>query len=117
MYTTMCTIEADLDELCKSLKPRTASDTTGKETTFYRADFEIALLFGMTEFKALIIWKGENVSRLPVKANCALTMCCNSNRAKSIGNLLQSASTPGCGLPNVIRSSSAKVKFNPEDTD
>jgi len=65
MYTTMCTIEADLSELCKSLKPRTAFDTIlGKEITFYIADFEIALLFGMTEFKALAVWKDKDVSRL-----------------------------------------------------
>jgi len=64
MYTTMCTIEADLSELCMSLKPRTAFDTMGEKWTFYRADFEIALLFGMTEFKALAVWKDEDVSRL-----------------------------------------------------
>ena len=61
MYTTRCTIEADLSELCKSLKPRKAFDTMG---TFYIANFEIALLFGMTEFKALSVWKDEDVSRL-----------------------------------------------------
>jgi len=61
MYTTMCTIEVDLSELCKSLKPKKAFDTMG---TFYIAYFEIALLFGMTEFKALSVWKDEDVSRL-----------------------------------------------------
>ena len=65
MYTTMCTIEVDLSELCKSLKPRTEFDTIqGKEITFYIADFEIALLFGTTEFKALSIWEDKDVSRL-----------------------------------------------------
>lgn len=61
-FSIMCTIEANLEELTKSLKPIRHVDEKGHEHVFYRADYEVALLFGLTEFKAVVIWK-EDVSR------------------------------------------------------
>jgi len=46
---------------------RPQSKTTGAGT-FYRLDYDIVLLFGMTELKAQVAWK-ENVSRLHMLFN------------------------------------------------
>lgn len=57
-YTKLCTIEADLSRV--PLAPR--SKATGRGN-FYRIDYDIILLFGMTELKAQVAWK-ENVSAI-----------------------------------------------------
>ncbi|KAJ3504521.1 hypothetical protein NLJ89_g7891 [Agrocybe chaxingu] len=59
MFASMCTIEADLKELCATLKPQRSITDNGAENEYYRIDFEIALLFGLTEFKTLVIWKDD----------------------------------------------------------
>lgn len=48
-------------DLTKTLKPRTITGKNGQEELYYTINFEIALLFGLTEFKANVIWQ-ENVS-------------------------------------------------------
>ncbi|KAF8805120.1 hypothetical protein BYT27DRAFT_7243300 [Phlegmacium glaucopus] len=55
-YTKLCTIEADLSRV--PLRPRQKAAGKGN---FYRVDYDIVLLFGMTELKAQIAWK-ENGS-------------------------------------------------------
>jgi len=57
LFTVMCRIAVDLDELCDTLQPRLALDEYGNEKRYYRIDFQIALLFGLTEFQAMVIWK------------------------------------------------------------
>ena len=59
-YTQLCTIEVDLSRV--PLVPQ--AKATGKGS-FYRLNYEIILLFGMTELKAQIAWK-ENVSGLHI---------------------------------------------------
>ncbi|PPQ99006.1 hypothetical protein CVT24_003488 [Panaeolus cyanescens] len=61
-FSIMCTIEANLEELTKSLSPIRYVDENGHEHVHYRANYEVALLFGLTEFKAVVIWQ-EDVSR------------------------------------------------------
>jgi hypothetical protein len=51
-YTKLCTIEADLSHVPQH--PRAKATGGGK---FYRVDYDIVLLFGMTELKAQIAWK------------------------------------------------------------
>jgi len=51
-YTKLCTIEADLSRLPLLPKPK----ASGKGS-FYRVDYDIVLLFGMTELKAQVAWK------------------------------------------------------------
>jgi len=51
-YTTLCTIEADLSRV--PLIPRPKASGQGN---FYRVDYDIVLLFGMTELNAQIAWK------------------------------------------------------------
>ena len=53
-YTKLCTIEADLSHL--PLPPRNKSSGAG---TFYRLDYELVLLFGLTEMKAQVIYKDK----------------------------------------------------------
>ncbi|KDR69812.1 hypothetical protein GALMADRAFT_910351 [Galerina marginata CBS 339.88] len=68
-FTSMGNIEADLGELTKTLKPHVTINDGGEEETYYSIDFDIALLFGMTEFKALVIWQenGEEKRNSAVK--------------------------------------------------
>jgi hypothetical protein len=53
-YTKLCTIEVDLSHL--PLSPRSKSGGG----SFYRLDYDIVLMFGLTELKAVIAWK-QNV--------------------------------------------------------
>lgn len=55
-YTKLCTIEIDLSHL--PLTPRAKPNSTG---LYYRLDYDIVLLFGLTELKAQVAWK-EGVS-------------------------------------------------------
>ena len=52
----LCTIEADLSRVPIPLLP--PPNSTGQES-FYRADYDIVLLFGMTELNAQIAWEEE----------------------------------------------------------
>ncbi|KAH9485819.1 Heat shock 70 kDa protein 12B [Psilocybe cubensis] len=61
MFTSMCSIKADLDDLAKTLKPRTVTNKDGREDVYYAINFDIALLFGLTEFKASVIWQENTV--------------------------------------------------------
>ncbi|TFK64303.1 hypothetical protein BDN72DRAFT_846729 [Pluteus cervinus] len=51
-FEVMCRIEADTSIATQGLLPRRRSDGQ----TYYALDFKIALLFGLTEFKAQICW-------------------------------------------------------------
>ena len=57
-YTKLCTIEADLSRAPVFTRPK----STG-EGSFYSVDYDIILLFGMTELQAQMAWN-ENVSLL-----------------------------------------------------
>jgi hypothetical protein len=53
MYSTLCTVEADVSRLARSLTPqRRASD--GRR--YYVLNFDIVLSFGLTELTAQICW-------------------------------------------------------------
>ena len=51
-YTLLCTIEVDLSHLPLSRRSKCSG-----EGTYYRLDYELVLLFGLTEFKAAVAWK------------------------------------------------------------
>ncbi|KAF8155273.1 hypothetical protein BJ912DRAFT_1050978 [Pholiota molesta] len=57
-YTKLCSIDIDLSYL--PLTPRAKSTGAG---TFYRLDYDIVLLFGLTELKAQVAWKEGNVEK------------------------------------------------------
>ena len=57
-YTDFCVIEADISHL-----PLSRLRKYSGEGHFYRRDYEIVLLFGLTELKAMIAWQ-ENVGLL-----------------------------------------------------
>jgi hypothetical protein len=56
-YTKLCTIEADL-----SFLPLPARSKVSGVGTFYRLDYELVLLFGLTEMKAQVVYK-DRVSK------------------------------------------------------
>ena len=68
-YTVICTITAQLDELVKDLRPRMTTNDEGKTETYYLVEYDIAFLFGLTDFKASVIWE-ENVSVLLDQYRC-----------------------------------------------
>ncbi|TEB20801.1 hypothetical protein FA13DRAFT_1672147 [Coprinellus micaceus] len=56
-YATLCRVSADLSKMGKSLGPFEGPD--GR--LFYKANFDIILLFGLTELKAQVCWKENGV--------------------------------------------------------
>ena len=52
----LCTLEVDISRLPMSCRRKLSG-----EGVFYRIDYDIVLLFGLTELKAMLAWK-ENVS-------------------------------------------------------
>jgi len=59
-YTELCKIEVDLSHLPLSPRPNYSG-----EGNFYQVNYDVVLLFGLTEFKAAVAWK-ENVGLLLV---------------------------------------------------
>jgi hypothetical protein len=57
-YTKLCSIEADLSHL-----PLPARNKTSGVGTFYRLDYELVLLFGLTEMKAQVVYKDKGVEK------------------------------------------------------
>jgi hypothetical protein len=56
MFTTLCTIVADLSVCAKELKPKIRDDGV----PVFIVAIKVVMLFGLTEFKAQISWM-ENV--------------------------------------------------------
>lgn len=54
MYSEVCTVEVDLSHLTKKTEDIKKRGPKGK---YYQLDYEVALLFGLTELKAQLIWK------------------------------------------------------------
>ena len=52
-YSSLCTITVDLSQMGKALGPFKGAN--GR--VYYKADFDIILLFGLTELKAQLCWR------------------------------------------------------------
>ncbi|KAG7450059.1 uncharacterized protein BT62DRAFT_928843 [Guyanagaster necrorhizus] len=52
MYKVLCTITANTHQAIKTLKPQRGQD--GR--TFYKLDYDVVLLFGLTELRAYVSW-------------------------------------------------------------
>ncbi|KAK0209578.1 hypothetical protein IW262DRAFT_1417657 [Armillaria fumosa] len=52
MYKVLCTITANTRQAAKSIKPQ--SGPGGR--TFYKFDYDVVLLFGLTELQAYVSW-------------------------------------------------------------
>jgi hypothetical protein len=50
-FQTLCNVEADLSDVFNTLQPR-----AGPSGSYYRQEFDIVLLFGLTELKAQLSW-------------------------------------------------------------
>lgn len=62
MFSTLCYIEADTSQISQTLKPhRSPGGSKKKKKSYYIMEFDVVLLFGLTELKAQIAWK-EGVS-------------------------------------------------------
>ncbi|KAG2043946.1 hypothetical protein BDR03DRAFT_940321 [Suillus americanus] len=54
-FNTLCTINADLSEVSKTLRPL---KSTLDQSKYYKIEYDVVILFGHTELKAQISWKG-----------------------------------------------------------
>jgi len=98
-YSTLCTVNVDLSQMGKALGPFKGAG--GR--IFYKADFDIVLLFGLTELKAQLVWK-ENV-RL-------LLICCSP-----LGSLDKMLTKSVACLQGVEKRSPAKIVYEPMTTN
>jgi hypothetical protein len=57
-YSTLCTVTADTPQMIKTLTPKVGLNGV----RYYSQDFNVVLLFGLTELKAQIAWM-EDVGR------------------------------------------------------
>ena len=57
MFSTLCTVTADTRQMANLLQPHYGMNGV----LYYRLDYKVVLLFGLTELKAQISWM-ENVS-------------------------------------------------------
>ncbi|TFK20828.1 hypothetical protein FA15DRAFT_707733 [Coprinopsis marcescibilis] len=58
-YSTLCKVEVDLSQMGKALGPHKGAGGH----MYYKADFDIVLLFGLTELKAQLSWKEKGVEK------------------------------------------------------
>ena len=56
MYPTLCYIGADTSQMSKKLQLRRSKETGN---IYYILEFDVVLLFGLTELKAQIAWQEE----------------------------------------------------------
>ncbi|KAF9449853.1 hypothetical protein P691DRAFT_790221 [Macrolepiota fuliginosa MF-IS2] len=83
-------IRADLSGVIKNLKPQTGAK--GKQ--YFRLDFDIIVLFGVTEFKAQYAWKENGVEKRTVLATIDVTqntlkvscLCATAQLSESISS-------------------------------
>lgn len=61
MFSTLCTVVADTSKVAKTLPAKRGVNGA----RYYRQDFKVILLFGLTELKAQISWV-EDVSQIAV---------------------------------------------------
>jgi hypothetical protein len=67
------------------LSPRSKYSGAG---TYYHLDYEVILLFGLTELEAMVAWK-ENVGPLIVLFNTSLfTKCCQGVERRSAARII-----------------------------
>ncbi|KAK2464384.1 hypothetical protein APHAL10511_003531 [Amanita phalloides] len=59
-FPDLCTVAADLSKLKKSIKPQTNYKTGAK---YFPVEFDVVLLFGLTELKAQIAWMQNGVEK------------------------------------------------------
>jgi hypothetical protein len=73
-FATLCTVHANTSKIIGSLRPRRSEDSsTG---VYYTIDYDVILLFGLTELKAQISWK-ENVCCYEFNERIITDMCNN----------------------------------------
>jgi len=64
MFSTLCTVTADTRQMANLLQPHYGMDGV----LYYRLDYKVVLLFGLTELKAQISWMENGIEkRCPAK--------------------------------------------------
>ena len=56
MYSTLCYIEADTSQISRMLQARRSS---GAGKLYYTIEYDVILLFGLTELKAQVAWQEQ----------------------------------------------------------
>jgi hypothetical protein len=90
-YTKLCTIEMDLSHL-----PLPPLSKPSGEGIYYRIDYEVILLFGLTELQAMVAWK-ENVS--PILGYCIQFLpVCQGVERRSAAEIIYDPDSANDGL-------------------
>jgi hypothetical protein len=71
MFSTLCTVEADISHI--ENPPKTAPHDS---SIYYTVNYDVIFSFGLTELKAFIAWK-ENVSPILVIKDSELRVATN----------------------------------------
>ena len=87
MFSNLCTVHADTSRVAKTLSPRRGF--AGMQ--FFRQQFSIVLMFGLTELEAQISWK-EDVSHLLWCTVCKLNHMRTTGRREEVRSQLAFAS-------------------------
>jgi len=82
-YTKLCTIEVDLSHL--PLSPRPKYSGAGK---IYRIDYDIVLLFGLTELQAMLAWKEDVGPLFPLYCILCFLLCFQGVEQRSPAKVL-----------------------------
>ena len=82
MFSTLCSVTADTRQMAKRLKPLKGVGGA----PYYKFDFNVVLLFGLTELKAQISWM-EDVSLIFIVPYFAYCVDHSHTRAKKRGNI------------------------------
>jgi hypothetical protein len=70
MFSTLCNVHADTSKVASTISPRRGY--AGLQ--FYRQQFSIVLMFGLTELQAQLCWK-EDVSASSDLASGVINVC------------------------------------------
>ncbi len=82
MYKVLCTVTANTQQAAKTLKPQHRPD--GR--TFYKLDYDVVLLFGLTELQAYVSWKHKVRATSP---GPCFHIHCGHFREKRKGKIIQ----------------------------
>jgi hypothetical protein len=59
MFSTLCNVHADTSKVARTISPRRGY--AGLQ--FFRQEFSIVLMFGLTELQAQLCWKEDGIER------------------------------------------------------
>jgi hypothetical protein len=85
MFSTLCNVHADTSKVARTISPRRGY--AGLQ--FYRQEFSIILMFGLTELQAQLSWKEDVSASRALAPRCVILM-----HVRHLGNRTKVRNTP-----------------------